>query len=424
MSLRTAMLGLGALVGASAAVAAWGQSVDVERPKTLVVGTPRGGARTDRVDGARTGRASSELPATGLRVDWRTPLGTLVEHAPVVDEHGIAYVVGVRGEVIALGRDGAEQWRLPTGAPQPGPSAILADDTVVFVDAVGEAVAVRSGAVRWRVRFGQGATNHPAPLPLDDGGVVVATSHELAALDAEGHERARTTLREATMLPLVAALGKVMAVTVSGAVWSWTPGASESTRVASFGAPVDAGAALADDHTLVAVTAGQLHLAAVDLVRGTATTRAVAPSGLWLGPPAVRRSTTYLGLLTPTSELAVAVDASGREVTRAVLALRPASVSSDGGAAALVAGPHTPPLIDAAGVLAFATEDGAIGVASEKGVDLLADKCEPPLGIASRATPPVAGLAPLEAGTFVAVCHAGAMLAVTSRKRSVQERGH
>jgi hypothetical protein len=420
MNVRTAVRCLATLAGASAAAAAWGQTLDVARPKTLVVGTPRGGARADRVDGARTGRTSTELPASGLRVDWRTPLGTLVEHAPVVDERGIAYVVGTRGEVVAVGRDGTERWRLQTGAPQPGPSAILADDTVVFVDAIGEAIAVRSGTVRWRARFGQGAANPPAPLPLEDGGVVVATPHELAALDADGRERARMILPEATMLPLVAALGKVIVVTASGTVWSWSPGVSEASRVASFGAPVDTGAALADDHTLVAVTAGQLHLAAVDLLRGTATTRAVAPSGLWLGPPATRQLTTHLGLLTASSELAVAVDASGNEVSRAVLALHAPSVSADGGAAALVAAAHTPPLVDAAGALAFATEEGVIGVASEKGVDLLADRCEPPLGIASRTTPPVAGLAPLEAGAFVAVCHAGAILAVTSRKRSGQ----
>jgi putative pyrroloquinoline-quinone binding quinoprotein len=406
-----------AMTVTAAAGAAGGQTMDVERPRTLVVGSPAGGARTDRVDCARTGRSRNELPSSGLRTEWRTPLGTLVERAPLVDERGDTYVVGTRGEVVAIGRDGTERWRAPTGAAQPGPLAILSDDTVVFVDAAGEAVAVRDGLVRWRLRFGRGDALHPAPLPLEDGGVVVATTHELAALDSDGRERARTTLPEPTSLPLVAALGKVVAVTVSGAVWSWAPGATELVRVANFGSAVDGGAALADDHTLLAVTAGQVHLTAIDLLRGTATTRAVAPAGVWLGPPAMRGATAHLVLRTLTGELAVGVDASGREVSRTLLTVHPPPAAVDGGVAALVGSPHTPPLIDSSGTLAFATVDGAIGVASGGAVELLGEACEPPLGSAAHAAPPVVGLAPLEAGVFVAVCHAGAVLAITAGGR-------
>jgi PQQ-like domain len=409
-----------ATMGLSIAAAASAQTVDVQRPRTLTVGTPGGSARVDRVDGARTGRARTELPVSGLRTDWRTPLGTLVEHAPLVDERGTTYVVGTRGEVVAIARDGSERWRAPTGAAQPGPAAILSDDTVVFVDAAGEAVAARDGAVRWRVRFGRGAAALPAPLALDDGGVVVATTQELAALDSDGRERTRTTLREATTLPLVAALGKVVAITASGAVWSWTLGAAEPTRLGSFGTPIDGGAALADDHTLIAVTAGQTHLATVDLLRGTTTTRAIAPTGLWLGPPAMRGAAASLVLLTATSELAMTVDGSGREVARTLLALHPLPLSLDGGVAALVAGPHTPALVDAQGVLAFATLGGAIGVTNQNTVELLSDACEPPLGPAGRAAPPVAGLAPLEGGAFVAVCSAGAVLAISGQKSRPQ----
>jgi hypothetical protein len=390
-----------------------GQTVEVSRPRTLIVGTPAGGARTDRLDGARTGRARTELPSSGLHAEWRTPLGTLVEHAPLVDERANIYVVGARGDVIALRRDGAEQWRVATGAAQPGPAAILADGTIVFADSAGDAIGVRDGAVRWRVRFGQaGAVAHPAPLPLDDGGVVVATTHELAALDAEGHERARITLPEPTVLPPVAARGQIIVVTASGTVWSWAPGAAEPVRVASFGAPVEAGAALADDHTLVAVTAGEVHLTAVDLSRAATSTRAIAPAGLLLGPPTVHQGTTYLALVTPTGELAVAIDASGAERFRTLLASHPPSVAADGGISMPVVGPHTPLLVDRSGALAFATADGSIGVTRGTIVELLGEKCEPPVGGISRVTPPVAGLAPLEDNAFVVACHAGAIIAI------------
>jgi hypothetical protein len=392
------------------------QAVDTLQPRTLIVGTPAGGARTDRVDAARTGRAQTELPSFGLHTEWRTPLGTLVEHAPLVDEHGTTYVVGARGDVIALGRDGAELWRVGTGAAQPGPATLLADDTVVFVDAAGEAVGVRNGAVKWRIRFGRGTATHPAPLSLEDGGVVVATTHDLAVLDAEGNERARATLREPTTLPLVAARGQVVVVTTSGAVWSWKPGSAEPTQIASFGSPVDGGIALADDHTLVGVTAGQLHLAAVDLVHAGTTTRAIAPSGFLLGPPAVHHATAYLLLLTPTSELAVAIDGSGVERFRTLLTSHPPPIAADGGISMPVLVPHTPPLTDRSGAFVFATTDGSIGVTNGTVVELLGEKCEPPVG-GSRVTPPVAGLAPLDAGAFVAACHAGAIVAIKGHAR-------
>ncbi|MDP8998881.1 MAG: hypothetical protein M3O46_02090, partial [Myxococcota bacterium] len=413
---KRASIGVGAATAVVTAIAS-GQSVNLERPLTLVVGTPAGGARVDRTDGARTGRTRTELPTSGLHTAWRTPVGTMIEQAPVVDGRGTTYVIGGRGEAIALGRDGTERWRASTGATQPGPAAILANDSVVFVDGAGEAVGVRDGSVRWRVRFGRGGAPNPAPLALDDGGVVVATAHELALLDADGRERARATLGEAMTLPLVAALGKVFAITASGAVWSWAPGAPELTRVASFGSPVDGGAALADDHTLVAVTAGQLHVSAVDLRRGTTTTRAVATSGLWLGPPAVRGPTVQLMLFTPTSELAVTIDAAGNEQARTLLALHPPPVSSDGGPPALLAGPHTAPVVDAAGSFAFATAAGAIGVASKNAVELLSDGCQAPVSGGAAVT----GIAPLDIGTMVAACRAGAVVAITGQKASSEK---
>jgi hypothetical protein len=400
------------------------QTVDVRRPFTLVVGTPVGGARAERLDAERSGRAPWALPVARLRAEWRTPLGTLVERAPLVDTRGCTYVVGTRGEVIAIGRDGAERWRVATGAEQPGPAALLSDDSVVFADAAGDAVAVRDGAVRWRVRFGPGGSGHDAaseighaaPLPLDDGGVVVATGRDLAALDADGRERARLALPEPSTVPLVSALGTVVVVTASGAIWSWVPGAAEATRIGAFGAPIEGGAVLADDHTLVAVTEGQMHLVAVDLLSRASKTLAVAPIGLWLGPPAVTGGLAHMLLMTASSDLAITIDRAGSEVGRTLLGLRPPALSVDGGAAALATlagGPHTPPLVDPAGAFLFATTGGAIGVANGTSVEILSgDICEPPLGMAGRAASPVVGMAPLEPGAFVAACHAGALLAV------------
>ena len=394
------------------------QTIDVQRPRTLVVGTPPG-ARADRVDVARSGRARDPLPTGSLRTEWTLPVGLLIDDAPLVDAAGTTYVVGTRGEVVAITRDGRERWRASTDSPQPGPAALLSDDTLVFADALGEAVAVRDGVVRWRTRFGRGDATHPAPLPLDDGGIVVATAHDLALLDSEGHERARATLPEAATGPLLlgGAMGKVVAVGASGTVWAWPPGATEATRVGSFGSPVEGGAAMADDHTLVAVTAGGAHLSALDLARGTASTRAVAPAGIWLGPPAMRADTATLLLLAPSAELAVVVDASGVETSRSLLAVRAPPVATDGGVAPLVPILHTPPLVDSAGTVAFATSEGSLGVVLAGGatVELLADGCATTSGHDPGGRPDpsrAAGLAPLGPGAFVAACRSGSIVAV------------
>jgi len=404
----------GAAVGAAVlatAAGSTGQTVDVQHPLTIVSGTPAGGARTDRIDSFRSGCSRDPLPAGGLASTWHIGVGAFLEHAPVVDAQGTAYVVGSRGEVVAVGRDGSERWRAATGAAQAGAPVLASDETLAFVDAAGIAVGVREGVVRWRTRFGRSDTSRPAPLALDDGGVVVATAHDLATLDAEGHVRSRTALPEAASAPLVAALGKVIAVTVSGAVWSWSPGAAEPTRLGSFGAPVEGGAVLGDDHTLLAITAGGAHLAAMDLARGTVATRAVAPAGVWLGPPSVHAGAATLQLLAPAADVAVVLDASGAETARIVLGMHPPPAITDGGPVVIAPVPHTAPLVDASGTLVFATTDGSVGAARTSGasrVDLVAGICPPN----DHAEPAVAGIAPIGPSAIVVACRAGALVAL------------
>jgi hypothetical protein len=396
--------------------------MDVQRPRTLVVGTPAAGARTDRIDSARSGRSGTTLPlagGSGLRIEWKTKVDAVIDVPPVVDGRGTTYVVGTRGEVFAVARDGAERWRVDTRASLPSAPTLLSDDTLVFADGAGDAVAVREGSLRWRVHFGRNdgpRPTLPAPLALDDGGAVVATLHDLAALDAEGHERARTALPEPIAGPLLAAgaPGKVIAITASGAVWTWMPGAAEMTRVGSFGGPVDDAAALLDDHTLLAVAGGRQHLVTVDLIRGTSATMAIASAGLWLGPPSMSAGTARLLEQAPTSELAVAVDPSGAETSRALLTTHPPPVASDGGTAPLVALPHTPPVVDAAGTLAFATAEGAVGVVSGGVVDAVADVCPAPTTVARGGSAPTVALIPLGPGTFLAACRSGALIAMRS----------
>lgn len=405
--------GVALLASVALALGAAAQTVDVQRPRSLVVGRPPG-ARADRVDGARAGRTHDALPAASLRVAWQTPVGATLDGAPLVDAHGNVTVVGTRGEVVVLGPDGSERTRVGTGAPQPGPGALLSDDTLVFADAHGEAVAVRDGVVRWRVVFGRQDASHPAPLPLDDGGVVVATAHDLAALDADGRERARVTVREGAAGPLLAAMGRVVVTGVGGAVYTWSPGEPDLARAGHLGATPEGGAAMGDDHTLLAVTASGDRLVSLDLTRGVTTTVAVPGAGVWLGPPAAGAGKTYVGLLGATAELVFGVDANGAEVMRMRIASHAATTSADGGAPLLVPLAHAAPLVDAAGTVAFATLDGAVGIATTTTVELVDDPCSFIPHAAPGAASRVVGLAPLGPGAFVLACRGGGVVAITS----------
>jgi hypothetical protein len=123
-------------------------------------------------------------------------------------------------------------------------------------------------------------------------------------------------------------------------------------------------------------------------------------------------------VVAPGSELAVALDATGPEVSRAVLASHSLPVGADAGAPALFTGAVTPPLVDSSGTLVFATADGRLGVVprlttGDGTVELLTSPC--PLQLATsgaRGADPVAGIAPLSDAGFVATCRSGTLLAV------------
>src|SRR5690606_8436389 len=222
-------------------------------------------------------------------------------------------------------------------------------------------------------RLGGERNLRAAPIATDDGGVVLATISELVVLDSEGNVRSRAALPEAPGAPLVAQGERVLATSVLGTVFAWSPG-REVVRVGSFGAPIDGGAALASPTTLVGVIEGN-HLVALDLARGVRQTRAIAPQGLYLGPPALRSggALALLGL-APTRASVTVLDPSGGETLRAPISTFATTPLPDGGAAPLVAPPHVGPVVDARGAIAFAAPSGQVGVVSPDGaVDTLGE---------------------------------------------------
>jgi hypothetical protein len=417
-----AAIGIVAFVGLGSA-GATAQPFDVERPLVLVVGAPSSGVRMACGNAHRTGLATSLLPGSRLHTEWRTSLGFVAQQGPLVDAQGRTYVVGDSGEVVVLARDGTVASHVVTRGPQPGPAALLSDDTLVFADGAGDAMAVRDGAVRWRSRFGRASTAHAAPLALDDGGVVVTSGPDLAILDAGGQERARTVLAEPTSHPLVSALGRIIVVSDTGTVWAWVPGALEAERLASFGSDIDGSAALFDAHTLVAVAGAQTNIVAVDLSRRSTSKLSGPLGGLWLGSPAVAHGVIYATQITPAGEAAVALDASGAERGRALVSGLIGGAALDAGGLT-TGGGRTPPVVDGTGRLAFATLSGSMGVVAdlsastssspgqEAPVELVADVCPPSPGGHSRAEPVVVGIAPLAPAGVVAVCRSGIVVAM------------
>lgn len=411
---------IAAAIGASAACAATAaraQSVDVERPRSLVVGSPSIGAGVASSNAAQTGVSTVRLPVGSLRTEWQASLGVSVESAPAVDSHGNISMVGDRGDFFALSSTGEEIMRLATGFAQPGPCAVLPDDTVVFVDANAEAVAVRDRRVRWHTKFARASAGRPAPLALDDGGVIVAAGDEVALLDSEGHERSRVVLPEPASALVATTALEVAIVTTGGAIWTWKPGAMEAIRAVSFDGPIDSSAVAASGPVLLAVAAGGARLVAANLVEGTMGVRASASAGsVWLGPPAARGDGVSLLALTGAGELALAFDGGGREVGRAWVG-SPAFGGADGGASPDRLAPRVGPLVDSNGTLAFAAADGAVGVIARLGsmnpaVDRLPDVCPPSLGTRLPPDSSVVGLAPLRPDAFLVACRSGMVLAI------------
>ena len=400
------------------------QRLDPRRPGVFVVGAPGGASPTMRGDGRRTGASKDVLPSGVLHVAWRKTIGLSIDQPALAGPDGTLAIVTARGDVVFIDADGEEKGRATSGTTSIGPATVTSDGTVVFMSSAGDAVGVRRTSPRPRfvTRIGGERNQRAPPLSLDDGGVVVATASDLVVLDAEGSVRSRVSLPESPSAALLASGDKVIAVTATGAVYGWTPG-REPLRLGSFGAPIDGGAALGDANTLLAVVEGN-QLVELDLARGARSSRSIAAQGLYLGPPSVRSvgaggaapDSGPLGALatllaqTSTRAFVVTIDPGGHETLRAPIATLTPGTLPDGGPMPLVARPHTGPIVDPRGAVAFAAPDGHIGIVGAEGsVDSLGE-------LICSQTPRsagIAGLTPFGRGAFAVTCEGGVVAKIT-----------
>jgi hypothetical protein len=347
--------------------------VDTRLPAHIVVGAPRGACPMARVDQARTGR-TPRLPDSPRQIWHRRVRGGLTL-PPVVDEAGTIVVAAAIAELVQVAEDGREQWhrRLGMSVAAGGP-VLSSSGTRLVLTALGTAWGFGpNGEERFQVDLGQYGTDpRTAPLPRDDGTVVIAIGRHLIIVDADGSLLDSADVGERIVGSLLVAQSDVVATTETGQVLRWRS-PLPPRRVGAFRGIVRDGAALAAHNTLVTVVDMQ-RLASMDLRTGTVTTLTNL-YGLE-GPPAVGSN----GLLhiSTTSGSLLQVTPGGQEQRVKLQVDSQADLDAgigDGGAHTVSFSPPSPAVIaDEQGRVAFARNDGSVGVVSPQGRVALADK--------------------------------------------------
>jgi outer membrane protein assembly factor BamB len=377
------------------------EAIDPNRPLVVAVGVPRGAAPSERLDGARTGRSRTRLPARPVEIwSFRTSGG--LELPPLVDANGNVIVALSVPDVVKLSADGKEVFRARIGAQAPlSPPLITSSGTVVVLTTGAQAVGLSpAGAVRFTTPLGvKGRDLDTAALALRDGGVVVAAGRTLLELDGDGNVRARAAIDDRIIGALIDGPEGTLVTTESGGVYSFRPPGAPR-KLGTFGGAPRRGAALADKRTLLAVVDGR-RVVAFDLATGATQIRAsVPPGGASLDGP-VTIGPTGLTFVATQAGLVLGLDAAGNE--RVHFQVEKPPIPADAGAS-LSAGsvplgalggsgpgffpaadlkPSPPLVIDPDGRVAFVRAGGRAGVAAPDGtVTLAADRvCSSPIAV-------------------------------------------
>lgn len=382
-------------MGALALLCAGNASADHDSalPIHIVVGTPAGAQPMARVDPARSG-CTAQLPDRPREV-WNRGLRGGIEQLPAVDDKGNVILATGSGEMVQLGPDGTEQWRTRTGVGSAGTApVILSDGTRFVITAAGEAWGVTAqGTRKFRVDLTSvGREIRVAPLPRDDGSVVIAAWSRMLVLSADGTIRDQVDTKETLVGALLGARDGIVATSESGSVWMWSPPLAPR-KIGTLQGTARAGAALADTLTLAAVVDNR-RLTTMDLRTGALTTRETV-SGLE-GPPAAGP-----GQVVYAASMSGLLIGMGPAAETLRVALSPQTTLEDGGV--VVTSQSSPPVLcDRAGRVAFVRGDGRVGVVSADGrvsaISSLA--CYDPMGVV-----------PAGGSKFLVACRGGTLRA-------------
>ena len=379
-----------ALVCGLLASGAMAEPLNPALPIHLTVGPPAGAAPMARVDPARSGR-TDQLPDMPREL-WRRSLHAGIELPPVVDPHGSIVLVETGSEVVQLSSQGEEQWHARGLSTSSAGPVLLSDGTRVVLTTVGDVWALNpDGTSRFHADLGKlGRDPRVAPLPRDDGSVVVALGSQFAVIGPGGELRDHASASEALTGQLAGWRDAVLGTSDVGHLIIWAPPLAPRT-LGSFGGAVHEGIALAGPNAAAAVV-DHNRLAIMDLRTGAVSTRFTA-NGLE-GPPTV----TSAGATFVASVSGLLVGASAAtEPTR--IALRP-QVTEDAGVSGWLR-PSPPLLTDSSGRLAFVRGEGKGGVLSSSG------------GVAtahSSACGDAIALVPAGARRFLVACRSGTLV--------------
>ncbi|EYF04106.1 PQQ-like beta-propeller repeat protein [Chondromyces apiculatus] len=391
--MRRALLVVAAAALPTAGTLALAEDVDTSRPAMIVVGEPRGFAASDRLDGQRRGMSRSPLPEAPKEL-WRRHISGGIDASPLVDAQGNVVVTLTVPEVVKLGADGKEVWRVRIGSNAPlAPAVLTSDGTLVLVTSAGVAWGLGpAGTTQFTTTLGvRGRDADVTPLALDDGAVVIAAGRSLVEISGGGGVRARAEVGERVVGAVLRGPEGSLVTTESGEVLAWHPPGAPR-RVGSFGGAPRRGAVLADARTLLAVVDGR-RLMGLDLRTGLASTRASGASGMGAfdAPPAV--GAKGVAVTGTAAGVLVGVDAAGGESLRvAVDRAPPVSIPPDAGAGAATLGllgvlqdvkPSPPVVLDGEGRVAFARAGGRAGVVQPDGSLALATErvCASPVAV-------------------------------------------
>jgi len=334
-----------------------------EFPATVVVGPSPGAEPMARGNVARTGQ-TTRLPDPPHEV-WHRKIRGGLSLAPAVDARGAIVVAAAVAEVVQVSPDGAEQWHHPLGmsVSTAGP-VILSDDTRMVVTALGDAWGFGpDGSVRFQVDLSHlGADPQVAPLPRDNGHVVLAIAAHLVEIDARGRVADQVALPERVVGMLLQSPQGVIATGESGKVYAWSQ--PHAPRViGAFGGQVREGAVL-DAHDAIVAVVDASRLVRMDPNTG-ATTTLLSLLGMESPPAIGTRSTIWV-----TTAAGSLIGMSGADEAARV-PLHPAPpADADPDAGSIVSAylsPSPPVVTDHDGRVAFVRSDGRVGVVDPSG---------------------------------------------------------
>jgi hypothetical protein len=384
LPLRTRMLGV-AVLATGCVVASVAAGFDPDEPLEVVVGSPPGVAPTDRLDVERRGRSATSLPEAPREL-WRRELAGGLDVSPVVAGDGGLIAALTSPDLVRLDGEGRQLWRVHLGtAAAVVPPTLAPDGSTVVLTGEGILWAISAGgAVRWRRDLRLRAKKAlAAPLPLENGSVVVAGEQELVLVGATGEVQARESLPGRPIGGPIPWAGGAIVTSADGSVHLWAPPAAPR-KIGDFGGQlVDGGATLASERALLAVV-DRRRVVALDLKGRSVTPLLSVDGSTQLEGPLTLDQRGTLWVTGVAGEL-FGLDPHGMIVRRG--ALEPVAIIGDGGVPAIFQRIETrvsPPLIaDPQGRLGFARASGKVGVVSSEGAVVVADArfCARPLAV-------------------------------------------